>query len=186
MPTKVHSSYSPRGAPAQKLNFKNCAAGRAILFSSLLGKFGQRCATSTMASAEGAVPRHHPTLDREQQNLVTKLQEWLQPTKFRSPGSEYAKHVRAYSPGTGAWARKSPEFRSWRDGSASDSDQQKTQETGCLWVKGVPGSGKSVFSASIVHLLEDTKPDTPVLFFFFRQIVQRNHDPKYLIRDFAS
>ena len=63
----------------------------------------------------------HPefALDAEQQELITKLREWLQPTNFLSPGSEYAKHVRAYTSGTGSWLRKSPEFRSWRGAGAT-------------------------------------------------------------------
>ncbi|KAF4464176.1 ankyrin repeat-containing [Fusarium albosuccineum] len=122
-----------------------------------------------------------PQLNEEEQKLVSKLREWLQSTKYNSPGGEYAKHVRAYIPGTGAWVRKSPEFRSWHG--ALETDQQ---QTGCLWVHGVPGSGKSVLAASIVQHLESVEPESPVLFFFFRQIVQRNHDPKYLVRDFAA
>ncbi|KAM5341741.1 hypothetical protein ACJ41O_014772 [Fusarium nematophilum] len=121
-----------------------------------------------------------PDPDDAEQKLVSKLREWLQPTKYNSPGGEYAKHVRAYMPGTGAWVRRSAEFRSWR---GLDQDQQ---QTGCLWVHGVPGSGKSVLAASIVQHLESAEPESPVLFFFFRQIVQRNHDPKYLVRDFAA
>ena len=137
-----------------------------------------------MASAQSA--NTVPILDKKQQDLVSKGREWLQPTKFRSPGSEYAKHVRAYIPGTGAWIRKSPEFQNWRTSARSRLPGERAEELGCLWVKGVPGSGKSVFAASVVHLLEQDEPETPVLFFFFRQIVQRNHDPKYLVRDFAS
>jgi ankyrin repeat protein len=57
-------------------------------------------------------------------------------------------------------------------------------------VRGVPGSGKSVFAASTVKTLADTQDSegrkAPVLFFFFRQIVEKNRDPKYLVRDWAA
>ncbi|KAF4975102.1 hypothetical protein FZEAL_8050 [Fusarium zealandicum] len=128
-----------------------------------------------------------PDIDGKQQKLVKTLQEWLEPTKYNSPGGEYAKHIRAYMSGTGSWVRKSPEFRSWRgEAVALGAPEKNQQETGCLWVQGVPGSGKSVFSASIVQLLQSLEPGAPVLFFFFRQIEQRNHDPTYLVRDFAA
>lgn len=57
-------------------------------------------------------------------------------------------------------------------------------------MRGIPGSGKSVFAASTVKILTEIRKDdgaeVPGLFFFFRQIVEKNHDPKYLVRDWAA
>lgn len=90
------------------------------------------------------------------------------------------KHLHSYVSGTGQWLRESEAFREWEDGS----------ERGCLCVRGSPGSGKSVFAASTVRTLAETKDrderTAPVLFFFFRQIVEKNHDPKYLVRDWVA
>lgn len=110
---------------------------------------------------------------------IDELRKWLQPTEYLSPGNELKKHLSSYVPGTGDWLRQHEEFCEWKDG-----------DRGCLWIKGLPGSGKSVFAAStITKLAENSQPElsrTPILYFFFRQIVERNHDPKYLVRDWAS
>ena len=102
---------------------------------------------------------------------VEELRRWLQPTEYLSPGNEYSKHLRSFIPGTGDWLRDSEVFRSWED----DSDK------GCLWVRGIAGSGKSVFAAATAKALAETQDsdglNAPVLFFFFRQIVEKNHDP---------
>ncbi|KAK8099138.1 ankyrin repeat-containing protein [Apiospora kogelbergensis] len=104
------------------------------------------------------------------------IQKWLQPTDYLSPGNELMKHVHSHVPGTGSWAHEAPAFQAW-SGSAAPN---------CLALKGVAGSGKSVFAASTVRKLQQSEPDVPVLFFFFRQIVEKNHSAKYLVRDLAS
>ncbi|KAK7973006.1 hypothetical protein PG988_007140 [Apiospora saccharicola] len=104
------------------------------------------------------------------------IQKWLQPTEYLSPGNELMKHVYSHVSGTGSWLRDAPAFQTW-SGSAEPS---------CLAIKGVAGSGKSVFAASTIRQLQQSEPDTPILFFFFRQIVEKNHSAKYLVRDFAS
>ncbi|KAI9150228.1 Ankyrin-1 [Paramyrothecium foliicola] len=109
---------------------------------------------------------------------LSTIQNWLQPTEYLSPGNEFMKHIHAYVPGTGSWVRESAEFRSWTQADAPNS--------GCLAIKGVAGSGKSVFAASTIRQLQEIEPGVPVLFFFFRQIVEKNHSAQYLIRDFAS
>lgn len=124
-----------------------------------------------------------PVLDSAEAQLVQDLTQWLQPTDYRSPGGELMKHVRAYMPGTGDWVRKTPEYVHWVD---ADADTKASPPNGCFWIKGVPGSGKSVVSGRAVCLLEELNPETPVLFFFFRQIVQKNHDPANLVRDYAA
>ncbi|RDW63780.1 hypothetical protein BP6252_11325 [Coleophoma cylindrospora] len=111
---------------------------------------------------------------------VDDLRNWLQPTEYLAPGSEYMKHLNSYVAGTGDWLRQAKGFCGWKDG----------KEKGCLWVRGLPGSGKSVFAASTVNILAQTRDnqgkEIPVLFFFFRQIVAKNHDPKYLVRDWVA
>lgn len=111
---------------------------------------------------------------------IEELRIWLNPTDYLSPGNEYMKHLNSHVAGTGDWLRDSEAFRRWEDGT----------EKGCIWVKGIPGSGKSVFAASTVKTLAETQDragkSAPALFFFFRQIVEKNHDPKYLVRDWAA
>jgi hypothetical protein len=83
-----------------------------------------------------------------------------------------ASHVR----GTGTWLTSSETYQEWLNGS----------EHGLLWLKGIPGSGKSVLAASIVDELSHTHPGIPVLYFFFRQIIDANHQPVALLRDWLN
>ncbi|KAL6695813.1 ankyrin repeat-containing domain protein [Trichoderma pleuroticola] len=92
------------------------------------------------------------------------------------------KHLHSYVPGTGGWIHKSPVFRSWTN---ADTNSDRDHDGGsCLHVRGVAGSGKSVFSASTVRQLQES--GNIVLFFFFRQIVDKNHSANYLVRDFTA
>ena len=49
---------------------------------------------------------------------------------------------------------------------------------------GIPGSGKSVLAASLIWRLK--REEVPVLYFFFRQIVDANHDPQSALRDWLT
>nr|WOD45875.1 hypothetical protein [Trichoderma atroviride] len=117
---------------------------------------------------------------------LSTLQKWLQPTDFLSPGSEFMKHLHSYVPGTGDWIHKSPVFCSWAnsDSNPDPSSGHDNKSGSCLHVRGLAGTGKSVFSASTVRQLQQS--GSIVLFFFFRQIVDKNHSANYLIRDFAA
>ncbi|KAJ4296658.1 hypothetical protein N0V90_006706 [Kalmusia sp. IMI 367209] len=110
---------------------------------------------------------------------IPEIQAWLEPTDYLSPGNEYMKHIHSYIAGTGEWLRSSDAFQNWRS-----TAHKVTTSSNCLWIKGVPGSGKSVFSASMAKQLQED--GNVVLFFFFRQIVATNHDPKYLVRDWLA
>lgn len=120
-------------------------------------------------------PSHRPNVSHEE--LVANIGTWLQPTKFLSPGNDFMKHLRSYAPGTGKWVQESPIFRASVDDNNNPSDS-------CLHIRGVAGSGKSVLSANTIHQLE--RSGSVVLFFFFRQIVDKNHSARYLVRDFAA
>lgn len=109
---------------------------------------------------------------------IAAIRHWLQPTDYLSPGNEYMKHLHAHVPGTGDWMLQSPVFQTW-----SSPDHTPTP---CLHLRGVAGSGKSVLAASVIRHLQHSGPKVPVLFFFFRQIVDKNHSSQYLVRDFAA
>ncbi|KAJ4860719.1 ankyrin repeats (3 copies) domain-containing protein [Trichoderma breve] len=129
-----------------------------------------------------AVPAPAPQPNDSHEQRIRSLEKWLQPTDFLSPGSEFMKHLHSYVPGTGGWIHKSPVFRTWTNVDAS-SDQDHVGGS-CLHVRGVAGSGKSVFAASTVRQLQES--GNIVLFFFFRQIVDKNHSANYLVRDFTA
>ncbi|KAH8669767.1 ankyrin repeat-containing domain protein [Tricladium varicosporioides] len=104
--------------------------------------------------------------------VLRKIKQWLSPTDFESETSEYHKHLNAHVQGTGQWILETEEFQKWH----------QTDQIGDLWIRGIPGSGKSVVAASLIKYLRN-KDDTPVLFFFFRHIIASNRSPESLIRD---
>ncbi|KAI9037660.1 uncharacterized protein KD926_000146 [Aspergillus affinis] len=106
--------------------------------------------------------------------VIQELKAWLSPTDTTSPASEYRKHLNSHVAGTGEWILDTNQYRRWSD----------TNEIGDLWIRGIPGSGKSVVAASMVRRLQQ-RGDTPVLFFFFREIIEANRTPHSLLRDFC-
>ncbi|KAI0104763.1 ankyrin [Nemania sp. FL0031] len=127
--------------------------------------------------SRAAIPSHivDPASPSAQKQIAA-LRQWLQPTDYLSPGNEFMKHLHSYVPGTGSWLNESPAFQEW----------VAPGRPNCLAIRGVAGSGKSVLTASTIRQLQEADPSVPVLFFFFRQIVEKNHSAKYLVRDFAS
>jgi hypothetical protein len=106
---------------------------------------------------------------------IQKIQQWLQPTDYQSSTSEFKRHLSSQAPGTGEWIRYTPQFNQW----------QSSVDHGSIWIKAVPGAGKSVIAASMIDSLAKTE-SVPVLFFFFRNIIERNRTSRSLIRDWIS
>ncbi|KAJ6440722.1 only proline and serine are matching in the corresponding protein [Purpureocillium lavendulum] len=111
----------------------------------------------------------------ERPDNIRKIRSWLQPTPYNDVGGEYRKHLASHLSGTGSWLTSSDVYQTWLRG---DGDGE-----GLLWIKGIPGSGKSVMAAKLIDELARSNPGCPVLFFFFRQIIEANHKPQALLRD---
>ncbi|WYZ40004.1 hypothetical protein EsH8_IV_000345 [Colletotrichum jinshuiense] len=107
---------------------------------------------------------------------IQKLRAWLKPTPYDHESGEYRKHLASHAPGTGDWLTSSPTFTDWLKG----------DKHGLLWVKGIPGSGKSVLVSKIIKDLSASNPGVPVLYFFFRQIIDANHESAALLRDWLD
>ncbi|KAF4999305.1 hypothetical protein FGRMN_2533 [Fusarium graminum] len=107
-------------------------------------------------------------------DTIASIREWLQPTEYNLKSSEYHKHLASHLEGTGEWLQNSKHYRNWHD----------SIDNGLLWIKGIPGSGKSVIAATIIRKL--IQEDVPVLYFFFRQIIDANHRPINLLRDWLD
>ncbi|VUC29505.1 unnamed protein product [Clonostachys rosea] len=107
---------------------------------------------------------------------IERIREWLEPTLYAIAGGEYRKHLASHAPGTGQWLASTDEYRQWLHG----------DECGLLWIKGIPGSGKSVHVAKLITDLAEENPGCPVLFFFSRQIIAANHSPQALFRDWMD
>ncbi|KAF7552102.1 hypothetical protein G7Z17_g4555 [Cylindrodendrum hubeiense] len=106
---------------------------------------------------------------------VAKIREWLQPTDYLAVSGEFCRHLLSQAPGTGVWLTETEEYRQWHD----------SPDRGSLWIKGVPGAGKSVVAASMIQHLRTTE-QVPVLFFFFRNIVASNFSPRALMQDWLA
>lgn len=101
---------------------------------------------------------------------LVKIRQWLQPTPYDLERSEYFRHRASHLVGTGKWLTSTKTYQQWHSG-----------ENGLLWIKGIPGSGKSVMAASIIDQLR--REEVPVIYFFFRQIIDANHKPIAALRD---
>ncbi|XWW94227.1 hypothetical protein V2A60_002170 [Cordyceps javanica] len=136
---------------------------------------------SDSENSDGFVVPDRPILDTSEispltAEKLTKVREWLQPTAYDISGGEYRKHASSYLLGTGNWLTSSPEYQRWL----------MSRDDGLLWIKGIPGSGKSVMAAKIIAELAASDSKCPVLYFFFRQIIHANHDPVALLRDWMD
>ncbi|KAH7120752.1 putative ankyrin repeat protein, partial [Dendryphion nanum] len=112
----------------------------------------------------------------ESAETIMDIRAWLQPTDYLSESGEYRKHLASHSPGTGLWITVNEKYQEWISG----------EEYGLLWLKGIPGSGKSVLAAHLIDQLSRSNSGSPILYFFFRQIIDANHKPDALLRDWLS
>ncbi|KAJ4322527.1 hypothetical protein N0V84_004773 [Fusarium piperis] len=112
-------------------------------------------------------------LPQDEANL-TRLRVWIKPTEYAGDGSEFQKHASSHLKGTSQWLLSSPVFKQWHDG----------RDDGILWIRGVPGAGKSVLAARLVDHL--SSEECPVLHFFFRHTIQSNHRPEAALRDWIA
>ncbi|KAK0712926.1 ankyrin repeat-containing domain protein [Lasiosphaeria miniovina] len=116
----------------------------------------------------------------EPAEVIDKIRKWLEPTSYLYESGEYRRHLAAHLEGTGQWLSATPNFKKWHRAAQGGGHA----DHGLLWVKGIPGSGKSVYAATIADEL--AKEGHPVLFFFFRQIINANHTPVNLLRDWLD
>jgi ankyrin repeat protein len=109
----------------------------------------------------------------ESGQTIAAIRAWLQPTSYDNESGEYQKHLASHAAGTGNWLTASTAYHDWL----------RNDERGLLWIKGIPGSGKSVLASKLINDLSQSQRGIPVLYFFFRQIIDANHQPVALLRD---
>ncbi|KAJ5675173.1 uncharacterized protein N7477_005107 [Penicillium maclennaniae] len=112
---------------------------------------------------------------RESQRTTQKIKDWLNPTDSDSPASEFRKHLHCHAQGTGEWILETDQYRDWIE----------SKSVGNLWIRGIPGCGKSVVAANLTRRLQRLDDNEPVLFFFFREIIHTNRSPRSLLQDFC-
>jgi hypothetical protein len=111
----------------------------------------------------------------DKQPDISKVQAWLSPTDYNSSSSEFHRHLSSKAPETGEWIRETSQFNQWHS----------SEYHGSIWIKAVPGAGKSVVAASMVDSLSRNE-SVPVLHFFFRQIIETNRSSRSLLQDWLS
>ncbi|KAF7922866.1 uncharacterized protein EAE97_011030 [Botrytis byssoidea] len=89
-----------------------------------------------------------------------KIEAWLEPADYLNDFSELNRHIASRAPGTGIWHNR--------------------DDHGSLWVKGVPGAGKTVISACLVHHLRATE-NNPVLSIFLHYTTESNRGSRNLL-----
>ncbi|TVY17972.1 Ankyrin-3 [Lachnellula arida] len=111
----------------------------------------------------------------EKQPDLTQIKAWLNPTDYAAFSSEFHRHLSSRAPETGEWIRETPQFSLW----------DSSTDHGSIWIKAVPGAGKSVVAASMVDSLSRNET-VPVMYFFFRQIIETNRSSRSLLRDWLA
>ncbi|KAF4460013.1 ankyrin [Fusarium albosuccineum] len=106
--------------------------------------------------------------------VLNDITNWLRPTEYTRDGSEYRKHLSLRLRGTGDWVYSSAAYQQWH----AEPDAR------ILWVRGAPGSGKSVLTTSVIEKL--SREECPVLYFFFRHTITANHNAKAAVRDWLA
>ncbi|TGO36484.1 hypothetical protein BHYA_0123g00120 [Botrytis hyacinthi] len=106
---------------------------------------------------------------------LRKIEAWLEPTDYLNEFSELYRHIASRAPGTGIWICDTPQYQ----------QSHNTDDHGSLWVKRVPGAGKSIISACLVQHLKATE-NSPVLSFFFRNIIKLNRKSQNLVCDWLA
>ncbi|KAK5989437.1 hypothetical protein PT974_10956 [Cladobotryum mycophilum] len=81
---------------------------------------------------------------------IQEIRSWLQPTSYDLPSGEYRKHLASHVAGTGTWLTSSVTYKEWL----------QSAEHGLLWIKGIPGSGKSVTAANLIYDIASLSMET--------------------------
>ncbi|KAH7142003.1 ankyrin repeat-containing domain protein [Dactylonectria macrodidyma] len=129
----------------------------------------------------GIVPSQYASCDSttdlisDQARTLEATLDWLTPTDYDGDGSEYHKHAGIKVPGTSDWLFEHHDFQSWS--SSTDRD--------LLWIKGVPGSGKSILASSVIERLRSIDGSI-VAYFFFRRIIPSNCTFASMVRDIIA
>ncbi|KAH8589069.1 hypothetical protein B0O99DRAFT_692943 [Bisporella sp. PMI_857] len=105
-----------------------------------------------------SLDRLEATAEREAKyTFMHRAREWLDPSSFADRCDDAASQC---APGTTGWLFEYPYYVAW---SRDKYDYQKQN----LWVRGNPGSGKTVLAASVIQELKQNEPHTPVCYYLF-------------------
>jgi hypothetical protein len=102
---------------------------------------------------------------RRKEKRKVALLDWLSSLSFRTA---YDQRCNEHLDGTGSWLLSSEPYKNWKSSDESD----------LLWVRGKPGSGKSVLAAVIITDLKlEVEPETALGYAFCRRADESFQDP---------
>jgi hypothetical protein len=106
--------------------------------------------------AKDATSNIRNAYDQSRDGKLEKIQKWL---SAADPSSNYEQALKQRQNNTGFWLLNSDQYRKW-----------KTEPASFLWLHGIPGSGKTILSSTILQDLlrayGDNKAKAVVLFYF--------------------
>ncbi|KAE9371862.1 hypothetical protein N431DRAFT_559267 [Stipitochalara longipes BDJ] len=91
--------------------------------------------------------------------FVHRAREWLDPPPF---ADRYDDAASQYTRGTTGWLLEHPSYTAW----SRDKDKHRSEKRN-LWVRGNPGSGKTILAASVIQDLKHDEAHTPICYYFF-------------------
>ncbi|KAJ5957538.1 hypothetical protein N7501_011817 [Penicillium viridicatum] len=99
----------------------------------------------------------------ETDSHLRKIKEWL---SAPDPSTNLIEALQKRQEGTGVWFLQGQQFQEW-EGSVS----------GCLWLHGIPGCGKTILAATILERLNRNLEPTHVLLYFFFDFSDAHKQP---------
>jgi len=121
-------------------------------------------------------------LASKRRNIPDKLADafykWLSPSYWEVEEVRW-RYDRDRIPETLRWITILPEFETWRTGDTPPSNYNS------LWLKGHQGVGKSMLAAFIIEVLEQSYPDSAVLYFFCRNGESKLRDVRDIVTTLA-
>ncbi len=82
-----------------------------------------------------------------------KIERWLSPP---DPSINHNKALRQRHEGSGSWLLRSENLWEW-----------KAQRNSFLWLRGIPGCGKTILSSTVIENLDSFTSRKPLLYFYF-------------------
>jgi hypothetical protein len=111
----------------------------------------------------------------DERSKLAKAHEWLSAAE---PSSNYQQALKLRQHNTGLWLLKSGQYQAW-----------KTDPASFLWIHGIPGSGKTILSSTILE--EVLRPcsdiqEKAVLYFYFDFNDSQKQDAESMLRSLIS
>ncbi|KAL8881935.1 MAG: hypothetical protein Q9198_000968 [Flavoplaca austrocitrina] len=110
--------------------------------------------------------------DLEKENR--SIREWL---SAPDPSVNHNRAQQSHHEGTGLWFLESDMFNRWK------------QQSTLSWLHGIPGSGKTILSSTIIEAIRQdygSAHDTAVLYFYFDFNDGKKQQPEYMVRSLLS